>query len=54
VKAKNFRKHTIENPLTITGYPYDGTLFQGSATVRIMWLMPRCGKFLRKFLIFPT
>jgi hypothetical protein len=49
VKAKNFRKHTIGNTFTITGYLYDGTPFQGTATIRIIWLMPRCGKFF----IFP-
>jgi hypothetical protein len=49
VKAKNFTKHTIGNTFTITGYLYDGTSFQGTATIRIIWLMPRCGKFF----IFP-
>lgn len=43
-------EQTIENTLTISGYLYDETPFKRTATIRIIWLMPRCGKFF----MFPT
>ncbi len=48
-----FEKRFITIALTITGYLYDGTLFQGTDTIRIIMPMPRCWKLQAKLGIYP-
>jgi len=37
----------MDIPLTITGYLYDGTPFEGTAEIIIFWKLPRWYKFLK-------
>ncbi len=45
--AKLIEERFMAITLTITGYLNDGTPFQGSATIKIILPMPRCGRFIQ-------